>query len=204
MLATELVRSLASIAFIFFVLSVIMAIRERLRSGKLRRSLGIDVHPAAKISWTFTILTMATCFLIPPFYPRVVYWGLPGGGPWIADWLQALGFALIASGGSLLFWAQRALGKYMVPEIMVAKGHSLVTEGPYHWIRHPAYTAVILLFVGLALFYMNPFLGAVALTTAATALYRARKEEELLVFPKAFGRKYREYRKRTRMFLPRA
>ncbi len=154
------------------------------------------------MSWAVMFMVVAFALLVPPFYPSVVYWRLLGDGSRILDVLQLLGFVLMLSGGLLLLWARRALGKFMRFEIMVTEGHKLVTEGPYRWIRHPAYTATMLLLVGLSLLYTNPVLGFFTATTAATAVYRARKEEDLLGSSDGFSKEYLEYKARTGRFLP--
>lgn len=77
---------------------------------------------------------------------------------------------------------------------------SLVTTGPYHYIRHPMYTSVILCLMGLAsqagfsLFACSGFL----LATAAM-LWKVAIEERLLA---ARYPDYAAYRARTTRFIP--
>ncbi len=201
LLDTEWVRDLSFAAFGFFILVLVTGFRERRRYGKLKKSVGIKIHPAAKVGWIFILLIMAMSLIVPPFHLRLLYWNMVPAS-WIADALQVSGFVLMMVGGSLFLWAKSALGRHMVPEIMLAEGHRLVTEGPYQWIRHPAYSSTILIFAGLSLFYVNPLLGVLTLITATMALYRSRKEEELFLSSDAFGKQYSEYKKRTGTFLP--
>ncbi len=195
-------RYLSFAGFAFLIFYVASSARERQKSGVLKASKSANVHTAARVSWAVMFMVVAFALSVPPFYPSVVYWRLLGDGSRIVDVLQLLGFVLMLSGGLLLLWARRALGKFMRFEIMVTEGHRLVTDGPYRWVRHPAYTAAITLLAGLSLFYMNPILGFFTATTVTTAVYRVRKEEQLLESPNAFGRKYLEYKQRTGMFLP--
>lgn len=202
MLDLALVRILSIPAFLFFLSYVVTGAIQRRKSWKLKKSAAIEVHGLAKASWTITLLVIAIASLLPPFFPAALYWHLLGNSSANVVVLQLLGYGLMLSGGALGYWALRSLGRFMTPEIMVTKGHRLVTKGPYRWIRHPAYTAVIILFVGLSLFYLNPVFGLLTITTVTTAVYRARKEEKLLASRKAFGTKYIKYTKITGMFLP--
>jgi len=191
------------VAFAYFLAYLAWSVRKRMRLGRPVRSLGIDINSAAQMIWIALIIATAIALLAPPFYPQLLYWDLFRFGAHIVDLLQIFGFALMVIGGMLSWWASSTLGKFMVPEIMVAKDHRLVTEGPYRWIRHPAYTAFILVLSGLSLLYMNPVLGITTVLAAVLAVYRAGKEERLLSSPKAFGHAYVQYKKRTGRFLPR-
>lgn len=117
--------------------------------------------------------------------------------------VQVLGFCIAIVGGALFFSARRALGRHMTPAIEVREDHRLVQEGPYRYIRHPAYTAIITAALGLSLLFLSPILGAVTLVLVGLASYRASLEEELLASPDAFGSAYQEYVARTGRFLPR-
>jgi protein-S-isoprenylcysteine O-methyltransferase Ste14 len=117
--------------------------------------------------------------------------------------IQVLGFLISLAGGILFFAAARALGRHMTPEIQVQEGHQLVQEGPYRYIRHPVYTAIITASAGQTILYLSPILGAIVLFLAGIAIYRAVLEEKLLSSPEAFGKLYTDYVARTGRFLPR-
>jgi protein-S-isoprenylcysteine O-methyltransferase Ste14 len=144
-----------------------------------------------------------TAFLLGAFLPDVVYgtWAnvsFPGD-----TFVQLMGLGLYAAGALLAVFSAANLGRFMVIDIAVSKDHEMVTTGPYARVRHPTYTAVLLLglsavFVLLNLLFLLSFLLAVALAT-----YRARLEERLLSSEEGFGRRYREYMEVTGRFLPR-
>jgi len=122
----------------------------------------------------------------------------------LASWaFQLSGFAISVGAGILFFRASRALGNYMTPAIRVRQDHQLVQEGPYRYIRHPLYTAIVASAGGLSLLFLSPVLLAVTLLLAGVASHRARLEEELLGSPEAFGSAYAGYVARTGRFLPR-
>jgi protein-S-isoprenylcysteine O-methyltransferase Ste14 len=117
--------------------------------------------------------------------------------------VQLLGFLVAIAGGLLFFAAVRALGAQMTPAIQVQEGHRLVQEGPYRFIRHPAYTAIVTGAAGLSALYLSLPLALTTVVLAGIAVYRAHLEEELLGSPGAFGEVYTTYVSRTGRFLPR-
>ncbi|KAI0667639.1 hypothetical protein C8Q78DRAFT_315122 [Trametes maxima] len=60
----------------------------------------------------------------------------------------ALGWMLMMGGGLLRVLCYRTLGNQFTFEITIRKGHRLVTEGPYSVVRHPSYTALVLVVLG--------------------------------------------------------
>ncbi len=90
-----------------------------------------------------------------------------------------------------------------IVDIAVSEDHELVARGPYARIRHPAYTAVMLMAYGSASFLLHIGLFAVAVVTTALAVWRAIQEETLLASSPPTAEAYREYMTRTGRFLPR-
>ena len=116
-------------------------------------------------------------------------------------WLRWTGVGIGAAGAALILWAFRSLGRNLTDTVVTRREHTLVTSGPYRWVRHPFYDAVALTIVANALIAANWFL----LVTGAAAwlLIRRRtpiEEEKLLA---RFGDAYRAYTQRTGRFLPR-
>jgi protein-S-isoprenylcysteine O-methyltransferase Ste14 len=117
--------------------------------------------------------------------------------------VQLLGVGLSASGGILFARSARALGRQMTPVIQVQEGHQLLQTGPFRYIRHPVYTAIVTGALGQTLLFLSPPLAFLTVLLAGLAMYRARLEEALLSSPQAFGAAYASYMARTGRFLPR-
>ena len=65
------------------------------------------------------------------------------------EWLWvAVGCGLGCFGLCLRWWAIRVLGTQFTRNLQVTADHQLVTNGPYRNLRHPSYTAAVLMFVG--------------------------------------------------------
>jgi len=72
----------------------------------------------------------------------------------VPPWLQALGLVGVAAGYVLCFWAM-VVNRFFssVIRIQADRGQIVITTGPYAYVRHPGYTAGILIVVasGVAL-----------------------------------------------------
>jgi protein-S-isoprenylcysteine O-methyltransferase Ste14 len=100
----------------------------------------------------------------------------------------------------LMLWARTTLGKNWSANIVIKEEHKLITSGPYKYIRHPIYSGLILMVLGVVLyidtlgwlvFFIIFFFGA---------RYKAQKEERLL--ESHFSNAYSEYKKHTKYLIP--
>jgi protein-S-isoprenylcysteine O-methyltransferase Ste14 len=116
-------------------------------------------------------------------------------------WLRwtGVGFALIA--GLLLVWMFRTLGRNLTDTVVTRKQHTLVTTGPYRWVRHPLYSSAALMILGNSLAAANWFFFVAGCLMFLLLVIRTRKEEENLIV--RFGDDYRNYMQRTGRFVPR-
>jgi protein-S-isoprenylcysteine O-methyltransferase Ste14 len=117
-------------------------------------------------------------------------------------WMRWTGAALTAGAIALLTWVQRALGANFNTILGLRERHSLVTHGPYRWVRHPMYTVLFLYLLGILLLTANLFIGGFLLAGfLLTIATRVAKEESIL--EEAYGQEYRAYKARTGRFWPR-
>lgn len=116
-------------------------------------------------------------------------------------WLRWTGAGVGALGGGLIVWTFRSLGPNLTDTVVTRRHHTLVTRGPYRWVRHPFYDAVALSVVANALTAANWFLLLTGGLAFVLMVVRTRIEEEKLIA--RFGDAYRTYAGRTGRFLPR-
>lgn len=120
-------------------------------------------------------------------------WAAQTRGPDEALLLSAVGACL----GFATLWFNR-LGNFSVfPEIK--NRANLITGGPYRYMRHPMYTALILLMAGIAIYngHEANYLGLVLVIIAVFGKSSLEERYLLEKFPN-----YAEYRARTRRFIP--
>jgi methyltransferase len=97
------------------------------------------------------------------------------------NWLIIFG-SIVLVAKALKFWAISSLGSFWTMKVLIVPGSEAVTKGPYRWIRHPNYIAVVT--ESLAL----PLMGKAYFTTLGVALVfscllflRIRAEEQALM-----------------------
>ncbi len=66
-------------------------------------------------------------------------------------WLRWTGVGIGVVGGALVIWAFRSLGSNLTDTVVTRRQHTLITGGPYRWVRHPFYDAVACSIVANAL-----------------------------------------------------
>ncbi len=57
----------------------------------------------------------------------------------------------LAAGIALRQWAIATLGRYFVGHVLVQPGQTVISTGPYRWLRHPSYAGQWLEMIGIGL-----------------------------------------------------
>src|SRR5262245_62095012 len=57
----------------------------------------------------------------------------------LPDWLRWSGAVSGIVGVLLMYWTMSSLGKNLTDTVVARTGATLVTHGPYRWVRHPFY-----------------------------------------------------------------
>jgi protein-S-isoprenylcysteine O-methyltransferase Ste14 len=112
-------------------------------------------------------------------------------------WLQVLGLIALAGSYAFALWAMHVNRFFSsVIRIQSDRGQYVVTTGPYAVIRHPGYTAGIIIVLASGVALGSWFAAAVlAVVTLPFLLYRAVAEDRILQAELAG---YREYAERVR------
>ena len=167
---------------------------------KAQRSMGKaefkegKLHIAMRLTFGIPFLLTLVAYM---FRPEVLSWAaLP-----LPAWLRGAGFAMAAASLPLFWWVHRALGSNFSGTLHVREEHTLVTHGPYRWVRHPMYTAFYIYLTGILLLTANWFIGGFFLAGLTLVVVNRLKNEELAMVEK-FGERYRDYMRRTGRFLP--
>ena len=124
---------------------------------------------------------------------------LKGHAVTTSPWLQGVGFAIFVLGLGLAVWARVYLGRNWGTPMSEKADPELITTGPYHSVRHPIYSGIILAMVGTAVAVSTYWLIAVALL-GGYFCYSAVMEERYMA--KAFPDTYPAYRRSTKMLIP--
>jgi protein-S-isoprenylcysteine O-methyltransferase Ste14 len=133
--------------------------------------------------------------------------GLAAAAPSIAPSLRMPGAARVVGvivmwlGLATRVWAIAALGAAFRTTVEVDPGQTVVSSGPYQWIRHPSYTGLLLITAGFGLAAGNWLaLAAGLLLPLPGILWRIQVEEAEL--ERVLGAAYSAYRARTTRLIP--
>ena len=180
-----------------FAVVVVITLYHRLRSWASREQLDrqqeglfilMTLRPAGLVLWLGVIAYMVN--------PAWMAWSsVP-----LPVWLRWTGVGVLAIAAGLLYWTLRSLGTNLTDTVVTRRGHTLVTHGPYRWVRHPFYDSVTLLILATSLITANWFLFLTCSVFWFLIIVRTRTEEEKLLA--RFGDSYRVYMERTGRFLP--
>jgi protein-S-isoprenylcysteine O-methyltransferase Ste14 len=129
-----------------------------------------------------------------------------GGLAVTIDWLSAsksvlfpvFGLPVTAAGVAGMFYSRRYLGRFWTAEATLAAGHRIVDHGPYGVVRHPIYSFVLVMYIGLALVFPNGWVIAACLVAMAGYLVKTKLEDDFLA--RNLGG-YGEYQQRVRFRL---
>jgi protein-S-isoprenylcysteine O-methyltransferase Ste14 len=118
----------------------------------------------------------------------------------LPDWMHWLGVTLGIISLALQIWTHLTLQKAWSAAKISGKNNVVITSGPYHWIRHPLYLALMLFFIGLSLVSGYSLFLLLAVLSIPFFNSTAKKEETVML--QQFGDEYREYMIVTGRFLP--
>jgi protein-S-isoprenylcysteine O-methyltransferase Ste14 len=152
--------------------------------------------PATKLAGILGVIGLISilAYVINPTWLSWASFSLP-------LWLRWAGVGTAILGFALLQWAQNTLGKNWSDTPRMIKEQALITSGPYQSIRHPIYTAFLLIMGSTLLISANWLIGLswIGMTVLEIAS-RIGFEESLML--EYFGDQYRDYMKRTGQLLP--
>ena len=169
--------------------------RQGVKSGERlnRREEGLIVLVALRL-FGLSLWGGTLAYVIEPEW---MWWSeLP-----LPHWVRRMGAVSGILSMGLLYWTFRHLGKNLTDTVVTRAKHTLVTTGPYRWVRHPFYGAVALVVVSAFLLTANWFIALLGVGVLVLLVIRTRKEEQKLI--ERFGGEYRSYMERTGRFVPR-
>lgn len=172
----------------------------RARNKRERREGKMVATKVRGIEAALMTVSFFTLYLLPLVY---IFSSLLG----FADYslpaaLGLLGIPLVVLAAWIIWRAHADLGRNWSPSLEVVQEQKLVTQGIYHNLRHPIYTAMFLFTIAQALLLQNWLAGLGGLISYIPIyLTRVPREEQMML--DHFGDEYRDYMRQTGRFLPR-
>jgi protein-S-isoprenylcysteine O-methyltransferase Ste14 len=159
------------------------------RSERVNRGL----RPVPGQCRTLTLLEIGffVCYWIVPYCDRRNVLVLPESSA-----LRYTGLTLFVMGVGLRTWAFVYLGRFFSVFLTIQKGHRLLTDNIYKYVRHPSYTGLLVRALGWTLVFRSLFGLAAWLPLLVFIVRRIRHEERVL--ESEFTSEWEAYRLRTR------
>mgnify|MGYP001048890242 CR=1 FL=1 len=178
---------------------VVFGIKQR-RTGQSSWSVN-EKAVAREGRWSLLLRPVGFLFMLGFI---VLYIIEPSGSAWLflslPLWFRFSGVLFGAAGILLLVWVHRTLGMQWSTTLQFKERHTLITSGPYKFIRHPMYASLFLFFVGLSI--ISSFWPLMALVVIFLLFFiRIMGREESMMIDQ-FGEEYRVYINSTGRFLP--
>jgi len=153
-------------------------------------------------SWGWRFLILAAVFLAIFFKhsgmllessSKVILWRRILAVRIAADLITFIGLVIA-------IWARRTLAGNWSSDVVLKENHELIERGPYAYVRHPIYSGVLLMVLGLAIIS-----GRCGILIAFVILFvgfwfKALQEERLLA--NHFPQEYPKYKQRVKAFIP--
>jgi protein-S-isoprenylcysteine O-methyltransferase Ste14 len=129
--------------------------------------------PPAVERWTLVVyvavrVTVVVSAVLPPQpWQALSYWMVPPG-------------LVLVGGICLRLAAIRRLGRYYTHRVAIQPDQTVVTSGPYRFVRHPAYAGMLAGNLGLVAFFHNPITLVAFAGLVVVLLWRISTEERAL------------------------
>ena len=164
-------------------------LRSRMNRGGTQRDRGsLYVVILTAVLGVFAALTLAH--------------GVPSAGINVARWpIFVVGLAIVLLGVALRQWSVMALGAFFTVQVRVHSEQTVVDTGPYRWVPHPSYTAIIVSFVGIAVALEN-WLSLATLLVVPTIGLVVRIHVEERALNEALGEPYRRFSQGRARLIP--
>lgn len=174
---------------LFFASEVALAIFKRARLQ------GADVHDRGSMRTLWVVIALSVALAVGT--ARLSFGQIGVAGRWIS--VAAL---VLMAVGLAIRWASIVwLGHFFTVNVAIHHDHRVIQTGPYRFVRHPSYSGLLLVFlgVGVALASWLSLLVLVVPISLALAARIATEERALRV---AFGPEYADYCARTSRLVP--
>jgi len=147
------------------------------------------------VGWFGYVITLSVSVAEWYWFPeswKLTTWSLVWVGAAIGLWLLGLTIRIVAI---------RTLGRYFTAHVRIQDEQQVIQHGIYSVIRHPSYTGMLLIGLGVVTLHASVF-GYLtwAVYMFPAMLYRIRIEEKAL--KKDLGEPYVEYSRRVKRLIP--
>jgi protein-S-isoprenylcysteine O-methyltransferase Ste14 len=164
---------------------------------RIRRITGDPIEGAATDRRYVPLWIFQAVLLLFPLW-RAGRWTSPIPMSWTVTSVATL---VALAGMFLRLYSIYYLRENFTYIVNVKAGHRLVTTGPYRYVRHPAYTGLIIFFTGVAFVLSDLYIWFIVIGYVGAIVWRRIRMEERSLRAH-FGDEYLAWRRRTRYLIP--
>jgi protein-S-isoprenylcysteine O-methyltransferase Ste14 len=161
---------------------------------RTRRSTGeVRDRGSLQVLWVVIFASLTAGIWVGEATPHTLF----GVAPWVLP--ASVGF--IACGLAVRWTAIATLGKAFSANVAIRATQTVNTNGLFHFVRHPSYSGMLLIFLAVGM-HTRSWLGLaiILVPTMIALLYRIHVEESAL--GAAFGQQYADYSRKTKRLIP--
>jgi protein-S-isoprenylcysteine O-methyltransferase Ste14 len=158
-----------------------------LLEGRMRAGPTAEQEPAQRVIMLFATLAFIALLVVPALDRRFGWSTMP-------TWLVLVGDVLVVIGFAIVGRVYRE-NTYTGATIRVEPGQTVVSTGPYAFVRHPMYTGALLYLLGTSP-ALGSYWGLVAFAVMLASILCRLHDEERVLSRSLPG--YDDYRQRVR------
>lgn len=161
----------------------------------IRRS-GSGDEDAGSVRWSLgaTVGGLIAAAVIDLVTPEVI--AGDRHGPYLTT-----GGVVVLLGICLRIWSIRTLGRFFTYQVMTTSDQHVVTNGPYRWLRHPSYTALLVSCAGAGVATANPISMVAVIVIPLIGLTKRITVEEAAL-ERSLGDDYRAFATSRKRLIP--
>ena len=144
---------------------------------------------------TFLQITSLLLIIAAPFSDRRNFLEIS-----LPDTIRFAVLILYIIGFLIMHLVEAYMGKQFTVEVSIQEDHKLFTEVPFHYIRHPRYSGMIIFTLGLSLIFKSWIALILFFLIILILLWRINDEEKQM--HQEFGERWEEYSKKTWRLIP--
>jgi protein-S-isoprenylcysteine O-methyltransferase Ste14 len=185
------------VTVLVFLPAALIAFYFRLRARRAderldRRQEGLLLAVSLRLAG-LSLLAMTLAYVCRP---ASMHWSQVN----LPDWLRWSGIVPGLIGAVLMYLTLSSLGRNLTDTVSTRRDATLVTRGPYRWVRHPFYVTAALSMLAVAWLTANVGIAVAGMLVITLLVIRTPIEEQKLI--ERFGDEYRRYMAVTGRFFP--
>ena len=173
-------------------------------------SLRLQKPEAGGISWVYNLLNLFIILFVTPLVAILLmknimepieFLRIHITSVWILMIIETLGMILLFVGNILLYWSRIILKRsFRLGGVAPRSEDKLITSGPYRWIRHPMYTSILLMSLGLTLLIQSALILFLFIMLTVFVILLIPSEDAQL--QKSYGLTFSQYRQQVKALVP--